>query len=192
MRVLVTAALVAATIAWPGNAEEVPAADVKAAMVRAERTLALLGVDVAGYASGEAPVSELAPADHPYLQGNDGAYADGRIYLNEDAIEDCRELMLIHELVHDATVKRGLFAAVANTRIRDLLEALADAVVEEAAAEPYRPGCVTHRSFGVSTAELARLAHAVPEKSAALSETRAAAIGMPLPGAGVLRPAMRQ
>jgi hypothetical protein len=187
-----TVALTVVALAAPANAEELSAADVKVAMLRVEQTLAVLGVDVAGYASQEAPMSELAPADHPYLQGNDGAYADGRIYLNKDAIKDCRELMLIHELVHDATVKRRLFATVPNTRVRDLLEALADAVVEQAAGEPYRPGCVTHRSFGVSTAELARLAQAAPEKSAALSETRAAAIGMPLPGAAPLRPAMRQ
>ena len=183
MRVFAAAVLVVAALAAPASAGELPAADVKAAMLRVEQTLAVLGVDVAGYASGEAPASEFAPADHPYLQGNDAAFADGRVYLNKDAIEDCRELMLIHELVHDVTVKRRLFATVPNARIRDLLEALADAVVEEAAAEPYRPGCITHRSFGVSIAELARLAHAAPQETAALSETRAAAIRMPLPGA---------
>ena len=137
-------------------------AQTRIAMLRVERILHEMGVDVTGYGEGPVPQTEMAPPDHPYLQGNDGGYAGGRIYLNEDAIEACTDLTLIHELVHDATVKRRLFATVDNAKLRAMIEALADAVTARAAAEPYRPGCLPKRHFQVSTLELAALAVAPP------------------------------
>ena len=144
------------------EAEPLPVAEVKAAMLRVEAALTRMGIDVAGYAESEPPAAELASAEHPYLQGNDGGYADGRVYISTGAIEDCRELTLIHELVHDATVRRRLFAAAPDARVKDLLEALADAVVAASAEEPYRPGCLPRRSFETATAELVQLANAAP------------------------------
>ena len=137
-------------------------AQTRIAMLRVERILNEMGVDVTGYGDSPLPITEMAPPDHPYLQGNDGGYAGGRIYLNEDAIAACTDLTLIHELVHDATVKRRLFATVDNARLRAMVEALADAVTARAAAEPYRPGCLPKRHFEVSTLELAALAVAPP------------------------------
>ncbi len=136
--------------------------EIRLAMLRVEKILDGLGVDVAGYATGVPPETEWAPAEHPYLQGNDGAYIAGRVYINKDAIEACTDLTLIHELVHDATVKRRLFAGVPNNKVREMVEALADAVTEKAAAEPYRPGCLPKRHFAVSTVELAALALSTP------------------------------
>ncbi|MBP6014999.1 MAG: hypothetical protein KBA31_22455 [Alphaproteobacteria bacterium] len=136
--------------------------EIRVAMLRVEKIMDELGVEVAGYATGAAPETEVATADHPYLQGNDGAYIAGRIYINEAALEACTDLTLIHELVHDATVKRRLFASVPNEKVREMVEALADAVTEKAAAEPYRPGCLPKRHFAVSTVELAALALSAP------------------------------
>jgi hypothetical protein len=162
MRTFAIAAMTIAVFAAPAQTEELPRAEVKAAMLRVERTLSAMGIEVAGYAAGDAPVSELAAPDHPYLQGNDGGYVDGRVYISTDAIEDCRELTLIHELVHDATVRRRLFATAPDARVKDLLEALADAVVAASAEEPYRPGCLPRRTFETATAELVQLANAAP------------------------------
>lgn len=155
-------ALALAILLAPAHAEQLPSADVKAAMITVEATLSSLGVDVSGYAAGEVPPAEFAPSDHPYLQGNDGGYADGRVYINAEGIEACHDLTLIHELVHDATVKHGLFASVPNHRIRAVIEALADAVTAAVAENPYRPGCVPSRPIALSSADLSRLAQADP------------------------------
>jgi hypothetical protein len=144
------------------HADPLPEADVRAAMSKVETALAGLGIDVAGYAASAAPQAELAPPAHLYLQGNAGAYVDGRVYINAEDVEGCRDLTLVHELVHDATVKHRLFAAVPNGRLRAVIEALADAVTAAAAEDPYRPGCVTARAIAVSSADLTRLAHATP------------------------------
>jgi hypothetical protein len=156
------AAVIAVALAAPAQGEQLAATEVKAAMLRVEAALTAIGVDVAGYAAGDVPVAELAHPDHPYLQGNDGGYADGRVYVSTQAIEDCRDLTLVHELVHDATVKHRLFAAVPNARIAETLEALADAVTAVAAEDPYRPGCLPGRAIEISTAELSVLANAAP------------------------------
>jgi hypothetical protein len=151
-----------ALAATAAHADPLPEADVRAAMSKVETALAGLGIDVAGYAAGAAPPAELAPPAHLYLQGNAGAYVDGRIYVNAKDVAACRDLTLVHELVHDATVKHRLFASVPNSRIRTVIEALADAVTAAAAEDPYRPGCVPARTFAVSSMDLRGLAHAAP------------------------------
>jgi hypothetical protein len=146
----------------PLQAQPLALGEVKAAMARVEAILLGMGIDAAGYAAGEAPEAELAPAEHLYLQGNDGGYVDGRVYISERSIEACRDLTLVHELVHDTTVKRRLFASVANEDLRAAIEALADAVTMIAAEDPYRPGCLPNRAFAHASAELVKLANAAP------------------------------
>lgn len=131
-------------------------------MARVEMILADIGIDVTGYALGEAPAAELAPSTHVYLQGNDGGYVDGRIYVNDEGVEGCRDLTLVHELVHDVTVRHRLFAAVPNAEVRAVIEALADAVTATAAETPYRPGCLPHRALARPKTELVALARARP------------------------------
>lgn len=131
---------------------------VREAMVIVEGLLARQDINVGGYAGTAPPAVERVAASHEYLQGNDGGYVDGRIYLNDEAMADCQHLTLIHELVHDATVKHRLFADVPNSKIRDVLEALADVVTATAAEDPYLPGCLPNRPILVSAADLASLA----------------------------------
>jgi hypothetical protein len=146
----------------PLRAEPMAPGAVKTAMARVEAILAGMGIDVSGYAAGEAPAAELAPAKHLYLQGNDGGYVDGRVYISDRSIEACRDLTLVHELVHDATVKYRLFAAVANADVGAAMEALADTVTAIAAEDPYRPGCLPNRPSPLARAELADLTRAAP------------------------------
>jgi hypothetical protein len=127
-------------------------------MAIVEVLLAEQDIDVSGYAGTTPPAVERVAGSHEYLQGNDGGYVDGRIYLNDEVIADCLRLTLVHELVHDATVKHRLFAAVPNDRIRDIFEALADTVTAAAAVEPYRPGCLPQRPILLGSADLASLA----------------------------------
>jgi hypothetical protein len=129
-------------------------------MIRVEALLQNEGVSVAGYAGSDMPAVEFVNASHPYLQGRDGGYIAGHVYVNEGAITACLDLIVLHELVHDATVKYRLFASVPNDQLKDTIEALADAATGAAAQEPYRPGCLPHRRFAVSRTELAALATA--------------------------------
>ncbi|MEQ1754825.1 MAG: hypothetical protein ABL973_11910 [Micropepsaceae bacterium] len=140
------------------RADEVPEPVVKAVMAQTEELLLRSGVDVVGYASTQAPRVETVSRSHVMLFGNDGAFVLGHIYLNGDAILDCQKLNLLHEMVHDATLKFRLFRTVSNGDVRTMVEALADQVTEMAAESPYRPGCVTQRHFGISGAELVSLA----------------------------------
>ena len=152
------AALAAAACAFAAKAED--PVDIAGAMARVEVLMNAHGIDVAGYAASEAPALEFVDASHPYLQGNDGGYAGGVVYVSDERIEACTGLIVIHELVHDATVKHRLFAAVPLERLKDAIEALADAVTEAAAEDPYRPGCLAHRRFAWEPPELAKLAMA--------------------------------
>jgi len=131
---------------------------VRAVMLRAETLLGASGIEVTGYAAGALPQVMVVPATHVFLQGNDGAWIAGRIYLNEDAAEACQDLTLLHEIVHDATVRHRLFRSVSNSEIRDMIEALADEITHAAAQTPWRPRCLPTREFSVPTAELASLA----------------------------------
>lgn len=158
--VAVFALLLWAHAAQAADVDLRPSADVRHAMARVEALLRQVGIDVSGYAASAPPTVERSPANHPYLQGNDGGYVPGRIYISEDAIEDCLDLTLIHELVHDASTKFRLFAAAPNDRVRDLFEALADAVTSAAAEDPYRPGCLPSRRFDISSLDLPSLATA--------------------------------
>ena len=139
------------------KADSLSPVEVQISMARVEILLADLGIDVPGYAQSDIPAAELAPPSHPYLQGNDGGFAGGQIYINNEAIAGCRDLTLVHELVHDASVKYRLFPAVPNDLVRDMFEALADAVTAIAAEDPYLPGCLPDRRFRTSPAELAGL-----------------------------------
>jgi len=139
------------------KADSLSPVEVQISMARVEILLADLGIDVPGYAQSDIPAAELASPSHPYLQGNDGGFAGGQIYINDEAIAGCRDLTLIHELVHDASVKYRLFPAVPNDLVRDMFEALADAVTAIAAEDPYLPGCLPDRRFRASPAELAGL-----------------------------------
>ena len=132
--------------------------DVRDAMLVVETLLARQDIDISGYARSEPPPVERVPSSHEYLQGNDGGYVEGRIYLNDEVMADCLHLTLVHELVHDATMKHRLFAGVPNSRIREVLEAVADFVTAEAAQDPYLPGCLPKRRISVAAAELASLA----------------------------------
>jgi hypothetical protein len=140
------------------SADPLPESEIRAAMATAERMLVESGVNGAGYSATPLPQVERVSPSHINIQGNDGAYVDGKIYISESAIADCQGLILLHEIVHDATIKLGLFKAVPNDRIRDMIEALADQMTETAAQDPYRPGCVTHRNREISSAELISLA----------------------------------
>ena len=131
---------------------------VRAVMLRAQTLLRESGIDVPGYAEGTSPQVMVVPATHVFLQGNDGAWIAGRIYLNEDAAEACQDLTLLHEIVHDATVRHRLFRSVSNSEIRDMIEALADEITYAAAQSPWRPRCLPTREFSMPTAELASLA----------------------------------
>jgi hypothetical protein len=142
--------------ACAANADE--ALDLKGTMARVEALLKGQGIDVAGYAQTEAPALEFVSAAHPYLQGNDGGYASGHVYVSEARVEGCTDLIVIHELVHDATVKHRLFASVPLEHLKAAIEALADSVTEAAAQSPYRPGCLPRRHFAWDTPELAKLA----------------------------------
>lgn len=135
---------------------------IRSAMRDVEAHLLRHGIDVKGYDATREPEVEIVPSRHIYLQGNDGGYVDGRIYLSEALIADCRGLALVHELVHDASVKYRLFPQVPNGDIRDMFEALADLVTADAAQEPYRPGCLPNRNFAIESADLAKLAMATP------------------------------
>jgi len=141
-----------------GNAAPLSAVEVRQAMTRVEALIAGLGIEVAGYARTTEPLAEYVPSDHPYLQGNEGGYVDGRIYISDQANTDCVALTLVHELVHDATAKLGLFATVSNNRIRDAFEAFADVITETAAQDPYLPGCLPRRHIDLDEIELVALA----------------------------------
>ncbi len=132
--------------------------DLRDAMARVEALMKGQGVDVSGYAQTTPPVLEFVSAAHPYLQGNDGGYAGGHVYVSEARIEACTDLILIHELVHDATVKHRLFAAVPLEHLKSAIEALADSVTAAAAIQPYRPGCLPRRQYAWKAPELAKLA----------------------------------
>lgn len=131
---------------------------IRAVMQQAETLLHSLGIDVRGYASGALPAVAIVEPGNLMLQGNDGAYIGGRIFLNGNAVEACRDLTLLHEIVHDATVRHRLFRTVPNGEVREMIEALADEVTWTAAQSPWRPRCLPTREFSVSTAELASLA----------------------------------
>jgi hypothetical protein len=150
--------LSALALAGPARAQSLPGDAVRQAMAIVETQLAKHDIDVKGYAATSPPLVERVSPSHDYLRGNDGGYADGRIYLNEELNEDCVQLTLVHELVHDVTIKHRLFADVPNSRIRQVLEALADVVTAAAAEDPYLPGCLPKRQFLVSAADLASLA----------------------------------
>ena len=139
-------------------AEPLAEQTVRQAMAQAETLMLEQGINVKGYAQTTPPVTERVTPSHIYLQGNDGAFVDGRIYLNASAIADCQSLNLLHEIVHDATVKFRLFQRTPNHAVRALIEALADRIASAAALDPYRPGCLPRRRFEFSTAELASLA----------------------------------
>ncbi|NOT39445.1 MAG: hypothetical protein HOP13_03030 [Alphaproteobacteria bacterium] len=149
-----------ATVALLVGACAANADDLRDTMVRVEALMKGQGVDVAGYATRTPPALEFVNASHPYLQGNDGGYAGGIVYVSNDRIEACTDLILIHELVHDATIKHRLFAAVPLRDLKAAIEALADAVTNAAAENPYRPGCLPHRHFAWESQELAQLAMA--------------------------------
>jgi hypothetical protein len=159
-------AILLAAIASLGISSAVPVASatalddsqVRTAMLRAETLLRASGIEIPGYAAGTPPQVMVVPATHVFLQGNDGAWIAGRIYLNEDAAEACQDLTLLHEIVHDATVRHRLFRSVSNSEIRDMIEALADEITHAAAQSPWRPRCLPTREFSVPTAELASLA----------------------------------
>ena len=148
----------AATATVAASAAALDDSQVRAVMRRAETLLRESGIDVPGYAEGAPPQVMVVPATHVFLQGNDGAWVAGRIYLNEAAVEACRDLTLLHEIVHDATVRHRLFRSVSNSEIRDMIEALADEITHAAAQSPWRPRCLPTREFSVPTAELASLA----------------------------------
>ena len=152
-------------------------------MQRVEKLISQFGIDATGYAQTEVPQVEWAPPDHPYLQGNDGAYVDGHIYIDNEAIAECVDLTLLHELVHDATAKGHLFATVANDQVHDMFEALADAITETAAQDPYLPGCLPRRHFAMDRDELVALATRHDPRVAAATESSAmlAALDAPLP-----------
>ncbi|MEQ1864030.1 MAG: hypothetical protein ABL996_05195 [Micropepsaceae bacterium] len=156
LAIFVTACLLA--LQAEAETASVAPGQVREAMAKVEILLARQNIDVRGYAGTEPPIVERVAASHEYLQGNDGGYVDGRIYLNGESMSECEPLTLIHELVHDATVKHRLFADVSNSDIRDVLEALADMVTAAAAEEPYLPGCLPNRHILVSAADLASLA----------------------------------
>jgi hypothetical protein len=159
-------AILLAVIASLGISSAIPVASasalddsqVRTMMLRAETLLRESGIEVPGYAAGTPPQVMVVPSTHVFLQGNDGAWIAGRIYLNEDAAEACQDLTLLHEIVHDATVRHRLFRSVANSEIRDMIEALADEITHAAAQSPWRPRCLPIREFSVPTSELASLA----------------------------------
>ena len=159
-------AILLAVIASFGFSSAVPVASasalddsqIRSVMLRAETLLRESGIEVPGYAAGTPPQVMVVPSTHVFLQGNDGAWIAGRIYLNEDAAEACQDLTLLHEIVHDATVRHRLFRSVANSEIRDRIEALADEITHAAAQSPWRPRCLPTREFSVPTSELASLA----------------------------------
>ncbi|MCE9520804.1 MAG: hypothetical protein K8S25_00045 [Alphaproteobacteria bacterium] len=131
-------------------------------MTRVEAFMTELGIDVSGYARTREPAVEIVSADHIYLQGNDGAYVDGQVFISEKANADCLALTLVHELAHDATAKYGLFPTIANSELRDAFEYLADTITEAAAQDPYLPGCLPKRHFSFDRAHL--VAHAAPRQ----------------------------
>ncbi len=149
------AIMVLLTFACTANADEL---DLGATMARVEALMKGQGVDVSGYAQTPPPTLEFVSASHLYLQGNDGGYAGGIVYVSTDAIEACTDLILIHELVHDATVKHRLFASVPLENLKAAVEALADSVTAAAAIQPYRPGCLPRRQYAWKAPELAKLA----------------------------------
>lgn len=154
----VLASLGFAATAQVATATALDESQVRAVMHRAETLLRESGIDVSGYAAGASPQVMIVPTTHVFLQGNDGAWIAGRIYLNEDSVEACQDLTLLHEIVHDATVRHRLFRSVSNNEIRDMIEALADEITYAAAQSPWRPRCLPTREFNVSATELASLA----------------------------------
>lgn len=159
----------AAAVLWwsliaTGAAAPLEPAQVQATMTRVEAFMTELGIDVSGYAQTREPAVEMVSADHIYLQGNDGAYVDGQIFISEEANADCLALTLVHELAHDATAKYRLFPTVANSELRDAFEYLADAITEVAAQDPYLPGCLPKRHFAFDRAYL--VAQAAPHQRA--------------------------
>ena len=151
-------AFIFAALSATSIADELSQNEIKSVMAHAEILLGQSGINVVGYKDSPPPKVELVSSEHIFLQGNDGAYVAGRIYLNSDGIPGCRDLNLLHETVHDATIRFGLFKTVNNAEIRRMIEALADEIIQTAAENPYRPGCVTHRRVDISTAELVSLA----------------------------------
>lgn len=139
-------------------ADEFPEPVVRAVMSQAETLLGDSGVSVSGYAATRPPRVAVVSSNHFLLLGNDGAFIPGYIYLNGNTIDDCRGLSLLHEIVHDATMKYRLFRTVSNGDVRAMMEALADHITEMAAEAPYRPACVTQRHFDISGADLVSLA----------------------------------
>jgi hypothetical protein len=154
------AAAVAALAVGAAGAQD--AVDLRDTMARVEALMKGQGIDVAGYAASPPPALEFVSAAHPYLQGNDGGYAGGTVYVSDERIAACTDLILIHELVHDATVKHRLFASVPVDQLKGAIEALADAVTAAAAEDPYRPGCLPRRHFALGPREMAKLAMAAP------------------------------
>ncbi len=147
-----------ALLVCAGAAHADEALDLPGTMARVEALMKGQGIDVSGYAATEAPTLEFVSASHPYLQGNDGGYAGGHVYVSEARIEACTDLIVIHELVHDATVKHRLFASVPLEHLKAAIEALADSVTAAAAETPYRPGCLPRRHYAWDRPELAKLA----------------------------------
>lgn len=160
LAILLAAACGLAIAAPATRAEDATLAEphIRAVMLQAETLLQGFGIDVQGYASSALPAVAIVESGHLMLQGNDGAYVGGRIFLNGNAAEACRDLTLLHEIVHDATVRHRLFRTVPNGEVREMIEALADEVTWAAAQSPWRPRCLPTREFSVSTAELASLA----------------------------------
>ena len=161
-RLIVVATVLFSVLLARANAAPISPETIRTAMRDVEVRLSARGVEVKGYDASRLPEVEIVPPTHIYLQGNDGGYVDGRIFLSETVNADCMGLALVHELVHDASVKYRLFPHVGNGEIRDMFEALADLVTADAAQDPYRPGCLPDRDFGIAIADLAKLAMATP------------------------------
>jgi hypothetical protein len=147
------------------HAESLVVHDVRLAMTHVETLLVRQGIDVTGYAATQPPQVAIVPPSDPVLRGNDGGYVNGRVYVNAEAAPACGDLVLVHELVHDVTVKHRLFTKVSNAEVRDAVEALADSVTAAAADEPYRPGCLPRRRFGLDAATLAAMAAPTPPRA---------------------------
>lgn len=161
-------------------AAPLPEFEVRSAMLRVEALLAQFGIDVAGYGQSQVPQAETVSPDHPYIQGNDGGYVDGHVYINDEALSACVGLTLVHELVHDATLKQRLFATVSNDRVEDMFEALADAITQIAAQDPYLPGCLPRRHFSIDRDELVSLANGQNPAPPGLTPIRSS-IDTPIP-----------
>ncbi|MFM9864186.1 MAG: hypothetical protein ACKVRO_11320 [Micropepsaceae bacterium] len=160
MRIFGATMAAAAAVFCALAAKAQDAVDLRDTMARVEAHMKGQGIDVAGYGASTPPALEFVTASHPYLQGNDGGYAGGTVYVSDARIDACTDLILIHELVHDATVKHRLFAAVPLEHLKAAIEALADSVTAAAAESPYRPGCLPRRHYAWGPQDLAKLAMA--------------------------------